>query len=90
MNILHQQQTQIDALMKAITAAQIQPPAVTYTVQAPTVQAAADKVTADITQGTSMALQIPARQTLVVPNTSQQKVDVYRIPPNTPAGASTP
>ena len=79
MQILKQQQGQIDALMKAIAAAQTQPPPVSYTVQAPTVQAAADRVTQEVKQGSSMALQVPGQQTLVVPNTQQQKVDVYRV-----------
>ncbi|HMM20648.1 MAG TPA: hypothetical protein PKA10_07895 [Selenomonadales bacterium] len=77
--IIGVQQAQIDKLMQAISAAQNQPPAITYQVQAPTAQAAADKVIQDVKQGNSMALQVPGQQTLVVPNTQQQTVDVYRV-----------
>jgi hypothetical protein len=54
-------------------------PDVRYIVQAPTVQQAATKVEADIKAGTSPANKIPADKTIVTPNTTAQKVDVYRV-----------
>ena len=79
METLNKQQGQIEALMKAMQIAQGQPPSMSFTVQAPSIPAAANKVTEDIKAGTSPAVQVPGQQTIVTPNVQANKVDVYRV-----------
>jgi hypothetical protein len=54
-------------------------PEIKYIVQAPTVEKAAEQVKRDINAGKSPANKIPADKTVVTPNQTEQKVDVYRI-----------
>lgn len=54
-------------------------PEIRYIVQAPTVEKAAEQVKRDIDAGKSPANKIPADKTVVTPNQTEQKVDVYRI-----------
>lgn len=54
-------------------------PEIRYIVQAPTVEQAAVQVKKDIDAGKSPANKIPADKTVVTPNVTEQKVDVYRI-----------
>lgn len=54
-------------------------PDIRYVVQAPTVERAAVQVKKDIDAGKSPANKIPADKTVVTPNQTEQKVDVYRI-----------
>lgn len=54
-------------------------PDIRYIVQAPTVERAAEQVRRDIDAGKSPANKIPADKTVVTPNQTEQKVDVYRI-----------
>lgn len=54
-------------------------PDIRYIVQAPTVDKAAEKVRQDIDAGKSPANKIPADKTVITPNQTEQKVDVYRI-----------
>ena len=54
-------------------------PDIRYIVQAPTVEKAGEQVKRDIDAGKSPANKIPADKTVVTPNQTEQKVDVYRI-----------
>ena len=74
------------ALEKKLQEAQSKPPAVSYTVQAPTVQQGAVEVKRQIDAGTSPANKVPADKTIVTPNVEEQKVDVYRITMDKPRG----
>lgn len=58
------------------------PPSVTYYVQAPDVQAGAEKVAQEIKKGSPVLPEEATRKadrTVVTANTDKQKVDVYRI-----------
>lgn len=58
------------------------PPAVTYYVQAPTVQDAAERTSADIREkdkALPSAVTAKSDRTAIVPNEGRQKVDVYKI-----------
>ena len=56
-----------------------QPPAVSYTIESPSLQSAADTTEKEIKAGISPANSIKADKTIVTPNTDKQKVDVYRV-----------
>ena len=66
-------------LTAELAAAKNKEPDIRYIVQAPTVERAAVQVKKDIDAGKSPANKIPADKTVVTPNKTEQKVDVYRI-----------
>jgi hypothetical protein len=70
---------QAKKLATELAAAQNRDPDIRYIVQAPTVEQAAVQVKRDIDAGKSPANKIPADKTVVTPNKTEQKVDVYRI-----------
>ena len=72
-------QAQAKKLAAELAVAKNRDPDIRYIVQAPTVEKAADQVRKDIDAGKSPANKIPADKTVVTPNVSEQKVDVYRI-----------
>ena len=71
--------SQAQKLTVELAKAKDKPPDIRYVVQAPTVEQAAKKVKEDIDAGKSPANKIPADKTVVTPNQTEQKVDVYRI-----------
>ena len=72
-------QAQAKKLATELAAANNRDPDIRYIVQAPTVEKAAEQVKRDIDAGKSPANKIPADKTVVTPNKTEQKVDVYRI-----------
>ena len=70
---------QAKKLATELAAAKNREPDIRYIVQSPTVEAAAVTVKRDIDAGKSPANKIPADKTVVTPNKTEQKVDVYRI-----------
>lgn len=70
---------QAQKLATELAKAKDKPPEIRYIVQAPTVEQAAVQVKKDIDAGKSPANKIPADKTVVTPNLTEQKVDVYRI-----------
>ena len=71
--------SQAQKLTVELAKAKDKEPEVRYIVQAPTVEKAAEQVKRDIDAGKSPANKIPADKTVVTPNVTEQKVDVYRI-----------
>jgi hypothetical protein len=76
---LNIKEAEAKALQAKLVEAQNRPPVVSYHVTERTVEKAAEQVKKDIDAGASPANKIPADKTIVTPNTSEQKVDVYRI-----------
>lgn len=72
-------QAQAKKLATELAAANNKDPDIRYIVQAPTVEKAAEQVRKDIDAGKSPANKIPADKTVVTPNKTEQKVDVFRI-----------
>lgn len=70
---------QAKKLATELAAANNRDPDIRYIVQAPTIEQAAVQVKKDIDAGKSPANKIPADKTVVTPNKTEQKVDVYRI-----------
>lgn len=70
---------QAKKLATELAAANNKDPDIRYIVQAPTIEKAAEQVKKDIDAGKSPANKIPADKTVVTPNKTEQKVDVYRI-----------
>ena len=70
---------QAKKLTAELAAAKNKEPDIRYIVQAPTIEQAAVQVKKDIDAGKSPANKIPADKTVVTPNKTEQKVDVYRI-----------
>ena len=77
--VLNVSQSTAKKLTAELTAANNREPNIRYIVQAPTVEQAATQVKKDIDAGKSPANQIPADKTVITPNKTEQKVDVYRI-----------
>ncbi len=71
--------SQAQKLTAELAAAKNRDPDIRYVVQAPTIEKAAEQVRKDIDAGKSPANKIPADKTVVTPNQTEQKVDVYRI-----------
>ena len=72
-------QAQAKKLAAELAVAKNRDPDIRYIVQAPTIEKAAEQVRKDIDAGKSPANKIPADKTVVTPNKTEQKVDVYRI-----------
>ena len=72
-------QAQAKKLAAELAVVKNRDPDIRYIVQAPTVEKAAEQVKRDIDAGKSPANMVPADKTVVTPNKTEHKVDVFRI-----------
>lgn len=77
--VLEVSQSTAKKLTAELAAANNRESDIRHIVQTSTVEQAATQVKEDIDAGKSPANQIPADKTVVTPNKTEQKVDVYRI-----------